>query len=106
LAQLIAEDALSEQRYVENFTRARMMRGFGPQRIKAELREKAVCDSLISRYVITGDERWDQQISRVWQKRFGGRLPENLKERAQQTRYLQYRGYTTEQINRVLDNND
>jgi len=39
----------------------------------------------------------------VRSKRFGDAMPEDFKERARQARFLQYRGFTSEQIREVLN---
>jgi regulatory protein len=43
---------------------------------------------------------------KVRHKRFGSELPEDFKERARQARFLQYRGFTTDQINHALAGDD
>ena len=44
--------------------------------------------------------------SKVWQKRFKGTVPRDLKTRAQQMRFLQYRGFTPEQIKLLFFDSD
>ncbi|MDR6354899.1 SOS response regulatory protein OraA/RecX [Pseudomonas psychrotolerans] len=44
---------------------------------------------------------WQAQLEEVWRKKFGT-PPADAKERAKQGRFLAYRGYAMDGINRVL----
>ena len=94
LESLVAEGLLSDRRFVEDFLRARKNRGYGPLRIQAELRQRGVDDELLFEYINPHDQQWAENIRDVWQKRFGGQPPTDLKERARQSRFLQYRGFS------------
>jgi regulatory protein len=80
-----------------------MTRGYGPQRIQAELRERGVDDKIQALYLDAGDCQWLEQVAQVRRKRFGETPPDDYKERARQARFLQYRGFTADQIREVLD---
>ena len=45
---------------------------------------------------------WAEQARTVRQRRFGDQVPKNYKERARQSRFLQYRGFTSEQIRAAM----
>jgi regulatory protein len=97
------EGLVSDERFAEAFVRYRAQQGYGPLRIQAELRERGVSDDIQAVYLELNHPRWLEQIAQVRVKRFGARLPADFKQRAQQARFLQYRGYTGEQVRRVLD---
>ena len=101
LDRLTAEDALSEDRFTDAYVRMRKARGYGPLRIQVELRERGINDGLIAHYLAVYGDDWDQSVERVYHKRFT-KQAEDAKERARQQRFLQYRGFTHEQIQRVL----
>lgn len=101
--QLGEEGLVSDQRFTEAFVRYRADRGYGPLRIQAELREKGVDEELQTAYLDFRDPFWLEQSAQVRRKRFGDRPPTDFKERARQARFLQYRGFTAEQLRRVLD---
>jgi regulatory protein len=103
LDQLAAEGLQSDERFAESFVRSRIDRGQGPIRISAELREHGVDESLISDYLDFSDPLWQQQVEVVRSRRFGETLPDDYQTRAKQARFLQYRGFTSEQIRRVLN---
>ena len=86
----------SDDRFVQSYVSMRCARGFGPLRIRQELRERGVADELISAAI--GAVDWPPLARIARQKKFGLELPETVKERAQQMRFLQYRGFMTEQI--------
>ena len=103
VAQLVADGLLSDARFTEAFVRYRAGRGYGPLRIQAELRERGVDDAVVETYLDSGDSQWLQRSEAVRSKRFGAARPVDFKERARQARFLQYRGFTTEQARRALD---
>ena len=103
LGQLAREGLQSDERFTESFIRSRIERGQGPIRIAAELRERGVDDSLISDHLDFSDPQWQQQVVEVRRKRFGATPPDDYHARAKQARFLQYRGFTSEQIRRVLN---
>lgn len=102
LAELIAEGLLSDERFAEAFVASRTEKGSGPLRIQAELRERGLNDELIARYVDFSDRDWHERAARVRRKRFGPAPPGDIKERARQARFLQYRGFTAEQARTAL----
>ena len=102
LIALEHEDLISEDRFTESFVHGRIQRGKGPLRIRAELRERGIADSLIARYLNERASIWGERIRDVHDRRFAGVLPDTLSERARQTRFLQYRGFTAQQIKSLL----
>ena len=104
LAALQTENLLSDDRFAESYVRSKMHKGIGPVRLKQELRQHQVDDELIQRYI--GEQPWQQLATEVRQKRFGVVLPDSFDERAKQMRFLQYRGFNTEQINNAMKQND
>jgi len=103
LSGLDREGWLSDERFVESFIRARAERGYGPVRIRAELRERGISDEVIAAYLDMRDTGWLSRLERVWAKRFGGERPRDITERARQMRFFQARGFTTEQIRNVVE---
>jgi regulatory protein len=101
--ELQDEGLVSDERFTEAFVRYRMNRGDGPLRIQSKLRECGVDEMTRARYLDFHDPRWLEQIKQARRKRFGAGLPGDYQERARQARFLQYRGFTTEQIRQTLD---
>lgn len=88
----------SDQRFTEDYLRYRSQRGFGSQRIRQELKERGVADDLIKTALQEAEIDWFSLATTVRCKRFGEQSPDDYKDRAKQQRFLQYRGFTHEQI--------
>jgi len=100
---LAAEGLLSDERFVEGLVRVRRSRGFGPLRIRQELQDKGAAPEMVERCVDMHSRDWLVELKRVRRKKFGERLPSSYAERARQARFLQYRGFSAEQIREALD---
>lgn len=98
ITRLTEQDLQSDQRFAENYTRYRSNRGFGSQKIRQELKERGVAVELINDALEQQDIDWFTLALTVRCKRFGEQMPDDFKERAKQQRFLQYRGFTHEQI--------
>jgi regulatory protein len=102
IAELVAENLLSNLRFAESFVYSRFQKGSGPQKIHAELRERGIDDGLISDSVAEYELQWQELVRQVREKKFGTGQPQDYKERARQMRFLQQRGFTPEQISRAF----
>ncbi len=102
LTQLVTQGVLSDQRFVENYIRARVNKGYGPVRIAAELNQRGITADLIDELLDPHAELWLEKINSVKHKRFGKIIPKDFNERAKQMRFLQYRGFTIEQIQQIF----
>ena len=106
VARLAAERLLDETRFVEQFIRQHAGRGHGPVRIRVKLRERGVADAEIDEALDAAGEDWTGIARELRRKRFGVSPPDDYRERARQARFLQYRGFTTEQIRAALGPGD
>ena len=102
VADLKADGLLSDSRFAEAFVNSRFQRGSGPQKIKAELRERGIDANLISLCIESYEDQWRQRVREVREKKFGADLPGDFRERSRQMRFLQQRGFTAEQISGVF----
>jgi regulatory protein len=103
VGRLEQEHLVSDDRFMESLIQARRNRGYGPLRIQKELQEKGVTAEAIERWLDVSGREWLEDIRRVQRKKFGARLPKSYPERARQARFLQYRGFTYDQIQKVLN---
>ncbi len=94
---------LSESRFAEAFVRQRSGRGQGPVRIRHELGQRGVSEAAAEAALAAADADWDELATSVRHGRFGAEPPADLKERARQSRFLSYRGFTGDQVRRALD---
>jgi len=104
LDQLEADSLLSDRRFAESFVRARIARGQGPNRIRMELIERGVaeCDQALSE---AGCD-WSRLARATRGRRFGAEIPADWADRAKQARFLEYRGFTADQIHNALESAD
>ena len=103
LATLTGAGLLSDERFAECYIDTRAARGYGPVRIAVELRERGVDGALIEQCLVASEHHWDDVLHAVSRKKFGVAPAEDFPERARRARFLQYRGFTSEQIKTVLD---
>jgi regulatory protein len=105
VADLAKERLVSDERCAEAVTRSAMQRGHGPTRLRHQLQQLGLDQQLIDISLEIDAEAWAQQLQQVWEKRFGEQAA-NRKEWAKQARFLQSRGFTSEQICRFLNSLD
>jgi len=103
LEKLAQDNLQSDERFTEAFVTMRKRQGKGPLRIDQELRQKGVSAALIEAYLDSGDEDWWLLAQEVKAQRFGDGIAENLKDKARQVRFLQYRGFTSEQVRAAVE---
>ncbi len=96
--KLSSEGLQDDKRFAEIYVHSRIEKGYGPVRIIQELRERCINDDLIKQIININETEWGQRACRVREKRFGQELPTDFKGKAKQSRFLQYRGFTNEQL--------
>ena len=102
VAQLEQENLLSDQRFAQEFVRARRRDRFGPLRIRAELEQRGVGDAAVDTLLRDDEQDYRAQARALRRKRFGDSPPADAREWQRQYRYLAGRGFTTEQIRHAL----
>lgn len=102
LSTLSSEGLLSDARYAVARSHAGRRRGWGPVRLRRELEIHGVAPETIAEVVEDSSRRWTEEAEQVRRRRFGAPLPADHREVARQARFLQSRGFTMEQIRRVL----
>ncbi|MFB4204744.1 Regulatory protein RecX [wastewater metagenome] len=98
---LAGERLVSDERFAGEYVRSRSAQGYGPLRIRAELARRGVDDALIDPH-LPDEDFWLEQLRAIHDKRFGPRPPEGLREKARRGRYLSNRGFSADQVRRVL----
>lgn len=98
LAGLKAAGIQNDTRFAEAYIRNRVANGYGPVRIARELYERGISRELVTQVLAALEMDWEEQVQAVRQKKFGRQAPSDIKEQARQSRFLQYRGFTYQQI--------
>jgi regulatory protein len=100
--KLGAKRLVSDERFVATFVHHHAKRGQGPIRIRAELRQQGVEDDRIEPELASPDIDWRHAAAEVLRRKFGTERPASLAARAKQARFLQYRGFTADQIRAAM----
>tara|TARA_B110000008_G_scaffold143726_1_gene145491 strand:+ start:127 stop:582 length:456 start_codon:yes stop_codon:yes gene_type:complete len=98
--QLVKEGLISDERYAESYFQSRKNRGFGPLRIKNELKQKGVNESLFNE--IQEGTDWSVMAMNVLQKKVRGKFPEEQKDVLKLKNFLNYRGFNFQDIDKAF----
>lgn len=102
LERLQDEGLQSDARFTESFIRGRALRGYGPQRIALELRQRGIAAELAETTMAEAEVDWLAQLRTLVDRRFGAGPAADARERARRWRFLQQRGFGSDWI-RALD---
>jgi regulatory protein len=105
LGELIERRYLDDERYTRQFIVTHAERGQGPLRIRRDLAGLGLPATLIetqleSHVELHGD--WAALARKVLTRRFGARPPRAWPDKARRMRFLQYRGFATDDIRSTL----
>ena len=102
LVKLIEDNYQSDQRFCESFIRYRQQKGYGEVRIISELKIKGINTDLIHQSFSESELDGFEVALRVKTSKFGRLVSQDFKDKSKQYRYLQYRGFTSDQINYAI----
>lgn len=102
IAQLAGSGLQSDDRYTDNYIASRTERGSGPIRIRAELRERGIDESVIERQLEAYVDLWPSLLQQVHDAKYGTEPARDRKSLAKQARFLEYRGFPSELIRNFL----
>jgi regulatory protein len=102
LQKLVAEKLQSDERFAESYARMRAGRGYGPARVRQDMREKGLSDGDIASAFEAAELDWDAIAAQVIHKKFGAAAPVDLKEKAKRIRFMQYRGFAADHYQRLI----
>lgn len=99
ISSLVKARVLSDARFAEAYVRMRSAKGYGPSRIRNELRERGVEGETLEQGFEENAIDWVALAAETRARKFGEALPDDFAGQAKQMRFLQYRGFTQAQIN-------
>ena len=102
LDQLAAQGLQSDSRYTEAYIHQRIQRGYGPLRIRAELKERGISDALIADCLPDDPDLWQTQLQDAHDRKYGSNRATEHKEAARRVRFLAHRGFPGEMIRQFL----
>jgi regulatory protein len=97
LAGLAQQGLADDSRFLDAFVASRIRKGHGPLKIRADLVGRGIASETIARSLAEGQD-WSALAREVRIRRFGAKAPKDFRDRARQSRFLEYRGFTAEQI--------
>ena len=108
IIRLLEKDYLSDARFAQSTCRYRVSRGYGWRYIANELKQKGVCSTIIQQLQNNCEIDWYLQAELAYNKRFGeSRVEAPLtcqKDKAKRIRFLQYRGFSSDEIFSIINN--
>jgi len=102
LRSLQQDGLLVDERFTESYVNRRFNAGVGPLKIRFELRQKGVADSVTDEFLESYAERWDQLMRAQRSRKYGEVIPADYTERMKQARFLQNRGFSPESVMRLF----
>ena len=93
---------IDEDRLAEAYVAERLRKGFGPLRIRQELRAKGLSDEQIAPHLRLAQADLLGLLAAAHDKRFGRAAAPDGRERARRGRFLEYRGFPADLIARFL----
>jgi regulatory protein len=106
VGRLTGEGLQSDRRFAENFIQSRVNQGKGPVRIRVDLGQRGISEAAIDDALAEADIDWRSLAQAIRQKKFGRRRPADFKAKAQQMRFLQYRGFEQSHIQAAVGEDD
>ena len=111
--QLIEEGLLSDERFAASRVRQLAGRGYGPSRIRHDLRRQRV-EHLISDNMteaFDSEVDWETEAAAVYEKKYGGApivgdWGARQRERGRRLKFMQYRGFSSDVSQKLVSEDD
>lgn len=94
-------DWLDDSRYANRYLEARRDKGFGPLRIKAELRQRGI-DAILIQQVMEECVDWPERLSVAAERKFGSAKATDRREQGRRARFLEGRGFPSDLVRDYL----
>jgi regulatory protein len=101
LARLADDGYQDDARFAEMMVRSRVAHGYGPRRIRAELRTHGIGDAQVDRQLEQAAVDWHAQALAQLRRRYGDRPAAEYAERAKRAQFLLRRGFEAATVNSV-----
>ena len=92
----------SDSRFVENVCRTRIRQGYGPVRIRQELKQLQIDSELIEQVLHQAPDQWLSYALKAWQKKYKEQGECSYTDIQKQKQFLLYRGFSNETIHRLF----
>jgi regulatory protein len=105
LCRLREQNYQDDERFGEMVVHARVSQGYGPDRIRAELRSHGVSDGAIRALLDAAEADWQAIARAQLRKKYGGRPPTDHAERGKRAAFLLRRGFAAATV-RIVTHSD
>lgn len=99
IADFAERNLQSDSRFAEVFSRSRRNRGYGPYRIRQDLRQRGISTDDVPG---GADQDWDARLELAHGRKFGASPPQTPEDRVRRERFLLRRGFSGDQIRRLF----
>jgi len=103
IERLTEMNYLNDERFAEIFVRSKISRSLGAYRILQEMSQKGITSEIAKQAISNADIDWFELAKQTRVRKFGEGESKDQKEKAKQSRYLQYRGFNFEQIKYAME---
>ena len=94
---------ISDQRFTESFLRQRIYQGFGPMKIRFDMKQKGISSEMLEIAILEQEVDWFEMAKEVYQRKFQPQDGFDPKGYAKRMRYMMQRGFDTEQARYAID---
>ena len=98
IEQLLEHGLQSDQRYLEDFVRSRLLKGSGPLKIAHELRTRGIDSEALQDYLNSQQIDWFEVASATYEKKYRSNDQIDAQERAKRVRFMQSKGFPSDII--------
>ena len=100
IKELVDDGLLSDERFAESYFQSRKNKGYGPLRIRNELKQRGVGDQIF--FSLSNEVDWSKYALEALKKKMNGDLPSETKDVLKLKRFLNYRGFDFQDIDRAF----
>ncbi len=100
IGDLVKDGLLSDERFAESYFQSRKNKGFGPLRIKNELSQRGIKESIFDS--IQKDTDWTACALKSLKKKTNGKELMETREILKLKKFLNYRGYEFQDIDKAF----
>ena len=102
IEQLQVDNLQSDERFAESFINQRVNAGYGPIKIRHELRQKGVDEILVDGFLEAFAGEWFDRLVQLRSRKYGEEIPADYAQKMKQARFLQNRGFSPESVMRLF----
>ena len=101
IEELVNDGLLSDERFAESYFQSRKNKGYGPLRIRNELKQRGIGDQIF--LSLSNEVDWSKYALEVLKKKINGDIPTETKGVLKLKRFLNYRGFDFQDIDRAFE---